>query len=103
MIGQDILEDPTSWLTSVLPTQEADILALATKEPKNKKEEMLHYPSTSVPSIFQVLQGGTREDLIFALSSYLITQVEQQLPQVALQDAAPSQVWGNGPAAGTQS
>jgi hypothetical protein len=46
VVWQDLLQDWPSWLKLFLPRQQADVFALASKKPKDTKEETLDHPST---------------------------------------------------------
>lgn len=66
VLGQTLPEDLPSWLkfvslqTKAAPPQ-AEVLALAIKVPKHKKEETLDNISASAPSLYLVLQGTIEE------------------------------------------
>jgi len=58
---------------------------LATKKPKDINEEKPDHPSPSAASLYQVIQKGAKEDIIFLLPPYLTPQVGQQLPLLTAQ------------------
>lgn len=87
VVWVNLLEDLPSWHKLFLSRQQEEVLSSATKKPKDIKEEILDHPSSSAPLVYQALQGGKEEEIIFPCLPYLTLQAEQQLPQ-----AAPSQV-----------
>lgn len=65
VVWRDLLEDPLSWLKLFLPRQQVEIFALATKKPKDTKEETPGHPSE------------TEEDVISLPPPYLTPKTEQ--------------------------